>query len=56
MKYEEIYLHAHETPKQVNQALIRYFGFYNARRPHQALDQCTPDAVYFASGELKQAA
>jgi putative transposase len=56
VKYEEIYLHAHETPKQVNQALTSYFGFYNTRRPHQALDQCTPDAVYFASGELKQAA
>jgi putative transposase len=56
VKYEEIYLHAHETPKQVNQALTRYFGFYNTRRPHQALDQCTPDAVYFASDELKQAA
>jgi putative transposase len=56
VKYEEIYLHAYETPKQVNQALTRYFGFYNTRRPHQALDQYTPDAVYFASGELKQAA
>jgi len=56
VKYEEIYLHAYETPKQVNQALTRYFGFYNTRRPHQALDQRTPDAVYFASGELKQAA
>ena len=56
VKYEEIYLHAHETPMQVNQALTRYFGFYNTRRPHQALDQCTPDAVYFGSGQFKQAA
>jgi putative transposase len=56
VKYEDIYLHAYETPKQVNQALTSYFGFYNTRRPHQALDQCTPDALYFASGELKQAA
>ena len=56
VKYEDIYLHAYETPKQINQALTSYFGFYNTRRPHQALDQCTPDAVYFASGELKQAA
>jgi len=56
VKYEDIYLHAYETPKQVNQALTNYFGFYNTRRPHQALDQCTPDAVYFAFGELKQAA
>jgi putative transposase len=56
VKYEQIYLHAHETPMQVNQALSRYFGFYNTRRPHQALDQCTPDAVYFGSGQLQQAA
>ena len=56
VKYEEIYLHAHETPKQVNQALRDYFGFYNTCRPHQALDQSTPDAVYFGTGELKQAA
>ena len=56
VKYEEIYLHAHETPMQVNQALTRYFGFYNTGRPHQALDQRTPDAVYFGSGQLKRAA
>ena len=56
VKYEDIYLNAYETPKQVNQALTRYFGFYNTLRPHQALDQCTPDAVYFGSDKLKQAA
>jgi putative transposase len=47
---------AYETPKEVNAALTRYFSFYNARHPHQALDQRTPDAVYFASEELKRAA
>jgi putative transposase len=56
VKYEEIYLHAHQTPMQVNQALDKYFSFYNTRRPHQALDQCTPDALYFGSGELRHAA
>ena len=55
-RYEDIYLHAYETPKQVNQALTSYFGFYSTRRPHQALEQRTPDAVYFASGELKESA
>jgi putative transposase len=29
VKYEEIYLHAYETPKEVNAALTRYFSFYN---------------------------
>ncbi len=56
VKYEDIYLHAYENPTEINQALTRYFSFYNTRRPHQALDQRTPDAVYFAARELKQAA
>ncbi len=56
VKYEEIYLHAYETPKKVNVALARYFAFYNGRRPHQSLDQSTPDASYLASETLKQAA
>ena len=41
---------------QVNQALDKYFSFYNTRRPHQALDQRTPDALYFQLSTLKQAA
>lgn len=56
VKYEEVYLHAYESPRDVNTALTRYFAFYNARRPHQALDQRTPDAVYFSGSALKQAA
>ena len=56
VKYEEIYLHAYQTPREVNAALTRYFSFYNSRRPHQALDQSTPDALYFADTRLKQAA
>jgi putative transposase len=46
VKYEEVYLHAYDTPRESEAALCRYFGFYNARRPHQSLDQHTPDAVY----------
>jgi len=56
VKYEEVYLHAYETPREVNSALTRYFSFYNGRRPHQSLDQRTPDAVYFAAADLSQAA
>ena len=46
VKYEEVYLHAYDTPREAEAALRRYFAFYNARRPHQSLDQRTPDAVY----------
>jgi putative transposase len=56
VKYEDIYLHAYETPQQVNAALSRYFSFYNGRRPHQALDQRTPDAVYFQANATRLAA
>jgi putative transposase len=56
VKYEEIYLHAYGSPREVDQALTRYFAFYNGRRPHQALDQRTPDTVYFATSGQKLAA
>jgi putative transposase len=56
VKYEQIYLHAHETMRELKDALTTYFSFYNARRPHQSLKYQTPDEVYFATGELKKAA
>lgn len=56
VKYEDLYLHAYETVGEVKAALARYFGFYNARRPHQSLDYRTPDEAYFGTGELKKAA
>lgn len=56
VKYERIYLHAYETPREVRIALTDYFNFYNARRPHQSLNYRTPDEMYFATPPLKQAA
>jgi len=56
VKYEQIYLHAHETMRELKEALTSYFGFYNMRRPHQSLQYRTPDEVYFGAGELKKAA
>lgn len=50
VKYEEVYLHAYANGTEARTALTRYFGFYNARRSHQALEYRTPDEVYF--GEL----
>ncbi len=47
VKYEDIYLHAYETPSNVKQGLKRYFEFYNTRRPHQAHTGQTPDMAYF---------
>jgi putative transposase len=56
VKYEEIYLHAHETVREVRAALTRYFDFYNERRPHQSLEYRTPDEMYFGNDKLKKAA
>ena len=56
VKYESIYLHAYETPREVRVALARYFEFYNAQRPHQSLGYRTPDEIYFGTHELTGAA
>ncbi len=56
VKYEDIYLHAYATPREVTSALTRYFSFYNERRGHQSLDYRTPDEMYFGIGKLKRAA
>ena len=48
VKYEEVYLHGYETVSAARQALIRYFDFYNRRRPHSTLDGKTPDMAYFS--------
>ncbi len=56
VKYEEVYLRAYNTVSDARVHLARYFTFYNTRRPHKALDRCTPDAVYFDSQLLARAA
>ena len=47
VKYEEVYLHNYDSPKEARQGLRRYFDFYNYERPHQALDYRTPAEIYF---------
>jgi putative transposase len=56
VKYEEVYLHAYDSVAEARQGLQRYFQFYNQRRPHSSLDGQTPNAVYFSSLSLNQAA
>jgi len=56
VKYESIYLHAYETPREVRVALARYFAFYNAHRPHQSLGYRTPNEIYFETRARKGAA
>lgn len=56
VKYEDVYLRAYETPKDLQQGLHRYFQFYNTRRRHSALNRRTPDTVYFGSMTMPGAA
>jgi putative transposase len=56
VKYEDIYLHANETPFDLRLGLAHYFEFYNTRRRHSALDRHTPDAVYFDTATCQIAA
>ena len=46
VKYEDVYLHAYETPAALRTGLTRYFQFYNGRRRHSSLGRRTPDVVY----------
>ena len=34
VKYEEVYLHDYDTPRQARQNLLRYLAFYNEVRLH----------------------
>ena len=43
MKYEEVYLRAHDSVGEASAALGRYLTFYNYQRPHSRLGRRTPD-------------
>ncbi len=47
VKYEEVYLHAYDSVSEAKRGLEKYVTFYNQHRPHQALDDKTPDECYF---------
>jgi len=46
VKYEEIYLKAYQDGLEARQELGNYFRFYNTERPHQGLENQTPEEVY----------
>ncbi len=56
IKYEEVYLRAYEDVGEARRSIARYIAFYNARRPHVALDGRTPDQGYFDPLPLRTAA
>ncbi|MEW6325938.1 IS3 family transposase [Bradyrhizobium sp. OHSU_III] len=56
VKYEEVYLRAYESVAEARSSIGRYLDFYNGRRPHQSLDDATPDQAYFNPLPLRLAA
>ena len=46
VKYEDVYLKGYATMGELLIGLTQYFAFYNGERPHQALGNQTPEAVY----------
>jgi putative transposase len=47
VKYQEVYLKAYESISYARKELSKFFDRYNTRRPHQGLDDRTPDDVYW---------
>src|SRR5882757_7694205 len=56
VKYEEVYLRAYDNVGEARASLGRYLDFYNGRRPHQSLDDATPDQAYFNQSPVRLAA
>ena len=49
VKYEEVYLKAYESIAHARKELEKFFDRYNIRRPHQGLNDRTPDEAYFCT-------
>ena len=47
LKYNYIYLRSFESGSSLRKGLRGWFSFYNQERFHQALDNLTPDEVYY---------
>ena len=49
VKHEDVYLHGYATMGELLIGLTKYFAFYNTERPHQSLDNQTPQEVHKTS-------
>jgi putative transposase len=48
LKYQYLYLHSFNNGSELKKGLGDWFFFYNQERSHQALDDLTPDEVYYS--------
>lgn len=56
LKYEEVYLADYANPREARNGIARYIQFYNTERPHQALANQRPWAVYCGESLLSAVA
>ncbi len=47
IKYEYVYLHPFDTVLELREGLKHWLEWYNKDRPHQGLNNETPDEVYY---------
>ncbi|UCE55132.1 MAG: IS3 family transposase [Desulfobacterales bacterium] len=47
LKYQYLYLWSFDNAAELRKGLEQWFNLYNRERSHQALDNLTPDEVYF---------
>jgi putative transposase len=47
LKYQYLYLWSFDNGTQLRQGIQQWFDMYNKERSHQALDDMTPDEVYY---------
>jgi putative transposase len=50
VKYEEVYLHDYNSPREARAGISCYLEFYNQERVHQSLGYHTPAEIYFEKG------
>ena len=55
LKYEDVYLRAYDTPRDLERGVARWFERYNGYRPHTALEWRTPNQQYAGEGSPKAA-
>lgn len=55
LKYEDVYLRAYDTPRELERGVARWFERYNSYRPHTALEWRTPNQQYAGEGSRKAA-
>ena len=55
LKQEAVYLHEITNGFQAKRIIDNWIEFYNAERPHTALDKRTPDIAYFCHLVIRKA-